>query len=140
MKANKLGIVDRREVEMTAIRAQGPGGQNVNKVSNAVHLKFDVRASSLSQHVQQRLLMLDDHHIGKDGVVTIKAQKFRSLVKNQDEALRRLEMLVQKASLIPKDRKPTKPTGSSIKRRLEQKTRRSLLKSTRTRRVPVGDV
>jgi ribosome-associated protein len=123
--------IPEEEVEMSAIRAQGAGGQNVNKVSNAVHLRFNIAASSLPQDIRERLLHLRDQRINKEGWVVIKAQEFRSLEKNRSEALRRLQALVSSVAVLPKKRLATKPTRSALRRRIETKVRRSAIKASR---------
>jgi ribosome-associated protein len=123
--------IDPAEVEFSAIRAQGPGGQNVNKVSCAVHARFDVKASSLPAYVKERLLALRDSRITEDGVVVLKAQQSRSLEANKEDALRRLQELVDKAAVVQAARRPTKPTRSSQRRRLDSKTRSGQVKALR---------
>ncbi len=124
------------EIDCSAIRAQGAGGQNVNKVASAIHLRFDVGASSLPESCKARLLELHDQRITREGVIVIKSQQFRSQEKNRDEALNRLRELVAGASVAPRPRKPTKPTRSSQKRRLDSKSRRGEIKALRGK---VGD-
>ncbi|CAN7632028.1 alternative ribosome rescue aminoacyl-tRNA hydrolase ArfB [Duganella sp. LjRoot269] len=116
-------MIDVNEVEFTAIRAQGPGGQNVNKVSNAVHVRFDIAASSLPEHIKERLLALRDSRITKDGVVVLKAQQSRSQEANKEDALRRLQELVDSVAVLPTVRRTTRPTRSSQRKRLDGKTK-----------------
>ena len=123
--------LDDADVSFTAIRAQGPGGQHVNKASTAVQLRFDIAASSLPQPIKARMMKLRDRRISGDGIVTIKAQRHRSLEKNRAEGLERLCDLIRRASATPKTRKATKPTRSSQKRRLESKLRRGETKALR---------
>ena len=130
-------VLNESEVEFVAIRAQGAGGQNVNKVSNAIHLRFNIGASSLPEEIKARLLQLRDQRISAEGVIVIKAQQHRSLEQNRAEAMQRLNEMVQAAALAPRLRRATRPTHASKLRRLQGKAQRGEVKASRGK--PLGD-
>lgn len=130
--SNKISILP-GEVEVSAVRSQGAGGQNVNKVATAIHLRFDISASSLADDIKEKLLLLKDRRISKDGVIIIKAQKFRTQEKNKEDAFTRLAELIKKVLVKKKKRKPTKPTKVSKEKRLESKSKKSQIKKSRSK-------
>lgn len=135
----KIAIAE-DEIDIKGIRAQGSGGQNVNKVSSAIHLRFDIKASSLSDIYKERLLKLHDNRITREGVIVIKAQQSRSQDKNRAEALRRLRELIDRVAELPRERKPTRPTRQSQRKRLDSKTQRGQLKITRKKLITAAEI
>ncbi len=131
LQISKTVSIPEHEIEMSAVRSQGAGGQNVNKVATTIHLRFDIMASSLPERYKQRLLRLNDQRVTKEGVIVIKAQEHRTQEQNREEALQRLQNLINNAVVIPKPRKPSKPTRSSQRKRLDSKSKRSQIKTMR---------
>lgn len=129
---NSTSIPD-EELQFSAIRAQGAGGQNVNKVSSAIHLRFDIAASSLSGFYKERLLGISDNRLNQDGIIVIKAQRFRSQEKNREDALERLKQIIIKATAVQKTRRPTKPSKAAKNKRMDSKTKRGKTKALRGR-------
>ena len=130
---NEQISVQLNEIEFSAIRASGPGGQHVNKTNSAVELRFAIAPSSLPEHVKSRLFAISDRRLNASGIIVIKSGGHKSQKRNKDEALKRLSQMIRKAIFVPKARRPTKPTRGSVKRRLDSKAKRSAVKATRSK-------